>query len=163
MAAASIAEKILRKAREKGLVEDGAKLAETEIFNLIFEPGFSTADKITDVSGRGVGMDVVRRQMQKLRGTNRNQSQPARARHCDQAAVDAGHYRRTGGGGRERSGTSCRFSRSTRCCSRAAETHFHGGGREEMVLVRGNAAAGGPPASAFRREAANPRNLSKAC
>ena len=61
-------EKILRKAREKGLVEPDAQLTESEIFNLIFHPGFSTAEKITDVSGRGVGMDVVRKQVQKLRG-----------------------------------------------------------------------------------------------
>jgi two-component system chemotaxis sensor kinase CheA len=61
-------EKILRKAREKNLIEAGAELTESEIFALIFHPGFSTADKITDVSGRGVGMDVVRKQVQKLRG-----------------------------------------------------------------------------------------------
>jgi len=61
-------QKILRKAREKGLIEPNAQLSEAEIFNLIFLPGFSTADKITDVSGRGVGMDVVRKHLQKLRG-----------------------------------------------------------------------------------------------
>jgi two-component system chemotaxis sensor kinase CheA len=61
-------EKILRKAREKNLIEAGAELSESEIFALIFHPGFSTAEKITDVSGRGVGMDVVRKQVQKLRG-----------------------------------------------------------------------------------------------
>ena len=61
-------EKILRKAREKGLIERDAQLSESEIFNLIFLPGFSTAEKITDVSGRGVGMDVVRKHLQKLRG-----------------------------------------------------------------------------------------------
>jgi two-component system, chemotaxis family, sensor kinase CheA len=61
-------EKILRKAREKNLIASDAEPSESEIFNLIFHPGFSTADKITDVSGRGVGMDVVRKQLQKLRG-----------------------------------------------------------------------------------------------
>jgi two-component system, chemotaxis family, sensor kinase CheA len=61
-------EKILRKAREKKLIEPGVELPDSEIFALIFHPGFSTADKITDVSGRGVGMDVVRKQVQKLRG-----------------------------------------------------------------------------------------------
>jgi two-component system chemotaxis sensor kinase CheA len=61
-------EKILRKAREKSLIPPGAELIESEIFNLIFQPGFSTADKVTDVSGRGVGMDVVRKHVQKLRG-----------------------------------------------------------------------------------------------
>jgi two-component system chemotaxis sensor kinase CheA len=61
-------EKILAKAREKSLVSEDAPLSESEIFNLIFHPGFSTAEKITDVSGRGVGMDVVRKHIQKLRG-----------------------------------------------------------------------------------------------
>jgi len=61
-------EKILKKAREKGLVPEGQNLSENEIFFLIFEPGFSTAEVVTDVSGRGVGMDVVRRQIQGLRG-----------------------------------------------------------------------------------------------
>lgn len=61
-------DKILRKAREKHLIDSDAQPTESEIFNLIFHPGFSTADKITDVSGRGVGMDVVRKHVQKLRG-----------------------------------------------------------------------------------------------
>ncbi len=61
-------DKILAKARERGLIQDGATLADKEVFNLIFEPGFSTAEKVTDLSGRGVGMDVVRRQVQKMRG-----------------------------------------------------------------------------------------------
>lgn len=61
-------EKILKKARERGLVSEGQNLSDNEIFFLIFEPGFSTAETITDVSGRGVGMDVVRRQIMGLRG-----------------------------------------------------------------------------------------------
>lgn len=61
-------EKILAKAQQNGLVQRGAQLNETEIFQLIFEAGFSTAAKVTDISGRGVGMDVVRRHVQKLRG-----------------------------------------------------------------------------------------------
>ncbi|MBS1824645.1 MAG: chemotaxis protein CheA [Acidobacteria bacterium] len=60
--------KILKKARERGLVDANAHLSESEVCSLIFEPGFSTAEKVTDVSGRGVGMDVVRKQIQKLRG-----------------------------------------------------------------------------------------------
>ncbi len=71
-------EKILRKAREKGLVPEGNNPSESEIFHLIFEPGFSTADQITDVSGRGVGMDVVRRQIQGLRGRIEIRSTPGR-------------------------------------------------------------------------------------
>jgi len=62
------AERILAKAMEKGLVGNPEHLSQDEVFHLIFEPGFSTAAQLTDVSGRGVGMDVVRRQIQKLRG-----------------------------------------------------------------------------------------------
>jgi two-component system chemotaxis sensor kinase CheA len=62
------AARILAKARERGLAEDGAHLSENDIFRLILEPGFSTAEQITDISGRGVGMDVVRKQVEKLRG-----------------------------------------------------------------------------------------------
>jgi two-component system, chemotaxis family, sensor kinase CheA len=61
-------EKILKKAKEKGLVTDGSQLTDSEVFHLIFEPGFSTAEQITDISGRGVGMDVVRKNIQKMRG-----------------------------------------------------------------------------------------------
>jgi len=71
-------EKILSKARKNGLVSRDAQLTENEIFHLIFEPGFSTAEQITDISGRGVGMDVVRKQLQKLRGRIEIQSQPGR-------------------------------------------------------------------------------------
>ena len=60
--------KILKKAREKGLVDENTQLSENEIFNLIFSPGFSTAEQVTSVSGRGVGMDVVKKQILKLRG-----------------------------------------------------------------------------------------------
>jgi two-component system chemotaxis sensor kinase CheA len=68
-------EKILRKARQNGLIQEGAQLSDKEIFHLIFEPGFSTAEKITDISGRGVGMDVVRKHVQKLRGRIEIQSE----------------------------------------------------------------------------------------
>jgi len=61
-------DKILSKAREKGLVKDSDTLSDAKIYSLIFEPGFSTADKITDISGRGVGMDVVKRNIDMLRG-----------------------------------------------------------------------------------------------
>jgi two-component system chemotaxis sensor kinase CheA len=61
-------EKLLSKAVEKGIVKPGQTLTDKEIYELIFAPGFSTADQITDISGRGVGMDVVRRNIEKLRG-----------------------------------------------------------------------------------------------
>lgn len=61
-------EAILAKARERGLLREGETPSDREIYNLIFQPGFSTAKKITEVSGRGVGMDVVRRAIEGLRG-----------------------------------------------------------------------------------------------
>lgn len=61
-------DKLLAKALEKGLISPAQQLSEKEIFSLIFAAGFSTAEKVTDISGRGVGMDVVRRNIEKLRG-----------------------------------------------------------------------------------------------
>jgi two-component system chemotaxis sensor kinase CheA len=61
-------ERILQKARDQGLIGPTETPSEREIYNLIFAPGFSTAEKVTDVSGRGVGMDVVRRNIEALRG-----------------------------------------------------------------------------------------------
>ncbi|NGZ26897.1 MAG: chemotaxis protein CheA [Magnetococcales bacterium] len=62
-------DKIRRKAVERGLIAADAELAKRELLNLIFEAGFSTAEKVTDVSGRGVGMDVVKKAIDALRGT----------------------------------------------------------------------------------------------
>ncbi|MES2127266.1 MAG: chemotaxis protein CheA, partial [Pseudomonadota bacterium] len=62
-------ERIFNKAVERGLIEADRKLTDSEIYGLIFEPGFSTADTITNLSGRGVGMDVVKRNIMALRGT----------------------------------------------------------------------------------------------
>ncbi len=59
---------ILEKAIEKEIITDNTKLTDEEIWNLVFEPGFSTAKKVTDVSGRGVGMDVVRKNIESMRG-----------------------------------------------------------------------------------------------
>jgi two-component system, chemotaxis family, sensor kinase CheA len=61
-------EKILRKAIASGLVDAEKSLSDSEIYNLIFAPGLSTAEKISDVSGRGVGMDVVRQGVESLHG-----------------------------------------------------------------------------------------------
>ncbi len=68
-------DKILEKAISKGIVSESASLSEGEIYNLIFKPGFSTADVVTDISGRGVGMDVVKKAIEKLRGRVEIQSQ----------------------------------------------------------------------------------------
>ncbi|MCD6120024.1 Hpt domain-containing protein [bacterium] len=69
---------IVAKAVERRLVNDGDQLSDNEIFNLIFEPGFSTAKKITDVSGRGVGMDVVRKNIDAIRGQVVVSSEPGK-------------------------------------------------------------------------------------
>lgn len=62
------ADKIQAKAIEKGIIQPGQTLSEQEIVNLIFEAGFSTMEKVSNLSGRGVGMDVVKRNIQALRG-----------------------------------------------------------------------------------------------
>jgi two-component system chemotaxis sensor kinase CheA len=60
--------RIVEKAIAAGVVREGQELSDEETFNLIFHPGLSTAERITDISGRGVGMDVVRRNIEALRG-----------------------------------------------------------------------------------------------
>ncbi|RIX43101.1 MAG: chemotaxis protein CheA [Rhodocyclales bacterium GT-UBC] len=62
-------DRILKKAIERGLVSENQTLSDKEIFNLVFEPGFSTAEQVSKLSGRGVGMDVVKRNIMALRGT----------------------------------------------------------------------------------------------
>ncbi|EQA72539.1 chemotaxis protein CheA [Leptospira noguchii] len=62
-------DKILEKAISKGLITRDQNLSESEIYSLIFQPGFSTAEEVTNLSGRGVGMDVVLRNIESLRGT----------------------------------------------------------------------------------------------
>lgn len=69
-------DRILRKAVDKGLVGTEAQLEDQEIYNLIFEPGFSTAESVTNLSGRGVGMDVVKRNIEALRGQVELESRP---------------------------------------------------------------------------------------
>ena len=61
-------EKIFQKAVEKGIVAEDSQLSDDKIYHLIFEPGFSTAETVTDISGRGVGMDVVKRNIEQMRG-----------------------------------------------------------------------------------------------
>ncbi len=69
-------EKIITKAKEKGLVTNEERLTDDQIYDLIFRPGFSTADVVSDVSGRGVGMDVVRRNIRELGGAVEVKSTP---------------------------------------------------------------------------------------
>ncbi|PCH63689.1 MAG: chemotaxis protein CheA [Gammaproteobacteria bacterium] len=68
-------EKILAKARERGLIQEDESISDEKIYDLIFQPGFSTADVVSDVSGRGVGMDVVRRNIRDLGGSVEIQSE----------------------------------------------------------------------------------------
>ena len=62
-------DRILQKATQRGLVPEGATLTDAQVYELIFEPGFSTAEQVTNLSGRGVGMDVVKSNVTALRGT----------------------------------------------------------------------------------------------
>jgi two-component system chemotaxis sensor kinase CheA len=70
------ADAVRRRAVERGLISAEAQLTESQTFALLFEPGFSTAKQVTDVSGRGVGMDVVRQRVESLRGAVEVQSKP---------------------------------------------------------------------------------------
>ncbi|MGB0370047.1 MAG: chemotaxis protein CheA [Opitutales bacterium] len=72
------AEKILQRAIERKIVPENVQLSENEIYDLIFKPGFSTAETISQVSGRGVGMDVVRRSIEELRGQIHLDSEPGK-------------------------------------------------------------------------------------
>jgi len=69
-------ERIFAKAVERGIVPPDATLSDDEIYGLIFEPGFSTAERVTNLSGRGVGMDVVKRNITALRGSIAIDSRP---------------------------------------------------------------------------------------
>jgi len=71
-------ERILERARARGLIGAGDTLTDEQVYELIFLPGFSTAEKTTDVSGRGVGMDVVRRNVKELGGKVEVRSTPGR-------------------------------------------------------------------------------------
>lgn len=71
-------ESVLKKAIEKGLVSADNQLSDEEIFDLIFHPGLSTASQVSDVSGRGVGMDVVKQKIDELRGSVSVKSQPGK-------------------------------------------------------------------------------------
>lgn len=70
------AEAVRARATERGLIEPNARLSEADIFGLILEPGFSTARQVTDLSGRGVGLDVVRRSVEALHGSVEISSRP---------------------------------------------------------------------------------------
>jgi two-component system chemotaxis sensor kinase CheA len=130
-------EKIRKKAEERELITAATPLTETEIYQLIFEPGFSTAEKITDVSGRGVGMDVVRRNVEKLRGRIETQSTlgqgtvfllklPLTLAIIDGLVVEVGHDRYI-----------IPLAGVREMFRPPSDTLFTVTGRDEMLLVRG--------------------------
>ena len=123
--------KVLDKARRQGLVAAEAQLSREEIFKLIFLPGFSTAEKITSVSGRGVGMDVVKRNIEKLRGKIEVTSEvKATARSSqDQLLLTLADHRRPDRAGKVGTTASSRFSTSHSDMLRPA--------RENTVKVQG--------------------------
>jgi two-component system chemotaxis sensor kinase CheA len=70
--------RIIEKAKSNGLITDESKLSDDEIYNLVFQPGFSTAKQVSEISGRGVGMDVVKKAIEKLRGRVDIQTRPGK-------------------------------------------------------------------------------------
>jgi two-component system, chemotaxis family, sensor kinase CheA len=76
-------ERVLQRAWNRGLIEQGVVPSDDTINMMIFEPGFSTAEQVTNLSGRGVGMDVVRRNIEALRGTIRLNSNPGKGLQVD--------------------------------------------------------------------------------
>ena len=71
-------ERVERRARERGIVKEGERLSDDEVLDLLFAPGFSTAETVSDISGRGVGLDVVRSNIRSLGGTIVIKSDPGR-------------------------------------------------------------------------------------
>ncbi|CAK0779985.1 hypothetical protein CCP3SC15_60023 [Gammaproteobacteria bacterium] len=84
---------IRTKAEEFGLLRPGQKVNTTELFNYILQPGFSTVTEVTNISGRGVGMDVVKRTVDDLYGTIELKSEPDRGTAVILRLPDVGHYR----------------------------------------------------------------------
>ncbi len=74
-------ERVVRKALDRGLIsaEQASRLTDREVFALVFLPGFSTAERVTSISGRGVGMDVVKKNIERIGGTVDVQSEPGRS------------------------------------------------------------------------------------
>ena len=77
--------RILESAQKRGITVDEASMTDHEVYQLVFESGISTADQISNLSGRGVGMDVVRRNVQALRGSVSITSQPGRGSNLHEA------------------------------------------------------------------------------
>jgi two-component system chemotaxis sensor kinase CheA len=87
-------ERVLAAGLEPGLIGAGGTVPSDDAINMmIFEPGFSTAEQVTNLSGRGVGMDVVRRNIESLRGSIKLNSNPGRGLQVDiRLPLDTGHH-----------------------------------------------------------------------
>ena len=93
MAGVLDAAKIRAKAVKVGLISATDNLEDGALYELIFQPGFSTKEVVTEVSGRGVGMDVVKKSIDRLRGKIDIASTPGQGFHLSvQTAADHGHY-----------------------------------------------------------------------
>ncbi len=73
-------ERVRARAEQQGLIEPGAQIGDTDLFQMLFNPGFSTAQQVTSISGRGVGLDVVKRTMEALHGSIGVTSRPTKDR-----------------------------------------------------------------------------------
>ena len=91
-------QKIVDKAIARGLIDSAERMTDQEVWQMIFQPGFSTAEKVTEVSGRGVGLDVVSQAVEALRGRIEIQSSEGQGLRLHyENASDHGHHRRNGG------------------------------------------------------------------
>ncbi len=85
--------RVRAKAEANGLIQPGAQLSDQELLQLIFQPGFSTAEKVTNLSGRGVGMDVVKKTIETLRGAIDIKTTPGEGSEIAlRIPLDAGHH-----------------------------------------------------------------------
>ncbi len=126
-------ERVRAKAESSGIIQPGAVLSDQELLQLIFQPGFSTAATITNLSGRGVGMDVVKKTVEALRGAIDVVSNPGQGSEISlRIPADARHHRWPADPRWARGPMSFRFRpsrsasncRSRTICARGAQLHF---------------------------------------
>ena len=141
---------IVAKAVQRGLISSGEGMSDEAVAELIFQPGFSTAAVTTDLSGRGVGMDVVRRNVADLGGTVTIRSTPRQGQHVHhRAAADPGHHRRPQRRGRRGElHRAAGFHRRNRAAE--AGRRARGGRRRRAVPLPWRVPAGDPPARGVR-------------
>ena len=151
------------KARERGLVGPNDTLTDEQIYDLIFMPGFSTAEQTTDISGRGVGMDVVRRNIKELGGSIEVRSTVGHglALH-HHAAADARDRRRPVGVGRQRNLHRAADHHHRIAAAASPATVNRVAGQQRSVLVPRRLRADRAPARGVRRASRAPRSCTKA-